>query len=111
MVQFLNQPSDVSALSGRMSVQESSLVSALATTGAFAGAGPTGPHLPGALMAAGFQIVKEAYYGMLDAGVVEKLRGSDASTKASMVFEIEDGAAGAAVGAAGAAIEPAVHGG
>lgn len=110
MVPFEVFSEQLPAISAQLGVQESTLRSFLTTAGPFAQPVASGPHFPGALLQAGFGVVKEIYFANLDVGVVEKLKGGNTIVPASVAFETTDTAGGAGVIAAGAVIAGNVFG-
>ena len=93
------------AISAKIGVEESQLSALLS------GAGPAvmpvapGPHYPGVLLSAAFDVVGTSFLGLLDSGIVEKMRAGSTLVPVSITFEGNDVAGGAQVGAAGARVQ------
>ncbi|WP_328391723.1 hypothetical protein [Nocardia sp. NBC_00416] len=104
MVPFSVFSEQLPAISAKLGIEESTLSSVLTSVGPFAASQPTGPHMPGAILAAGFKAMKEAYFTNLDAGVLEKLRGGEALVPVSVSFEATDTAGSVSVSASDQAI-------
>lgn len=91
---------ELPAISAKLGIAESTLSSALHTAGPVAAPHPTGAHLPGYILSAGFTAVKEAYFANLDTGVLEKLRAGQALVPVSVTYETADATGAATVSAA-----------
>lgn len=104
MVPFSVFSEQLPVISAKNRIEASTLSSLLTGVSAAAAPHPTGAHLPGAILSAGFGLVKEAYFANLDAGKLEKLRGDDELDLASVTFETTDTAGSADVSAAGQAV-------
>ncbi|MGW0007422.1 hypothetical protein ACWDT6_26800 [Nocardia grenadensis] len=110
MVPFSAFTDQFAGISAQVSAEQSTFSGFLHSAAPWAQPEPTGPHFPGLLLSAGFNLMQAAYFQMLVVGVVEKLRGGETLVPASMTFELTDNTGGASVGAAGASIAGAVFG-
>lgn len=77
-------------ISAGISAQETSLAGLLHTVAPHAVPEPTGCHMPGVLMSAGFGLVQAALFSLLEAGIVEKLDGGATLVPAAGTFESWD---------------------
>lgn len=94
-------PEQLPAISAAIGEAESTLAALLKGAALPAAPVPTGPHMPGLLMSAGFGVVQSVLFSYLAAGVVEKLNGGETLVPVSANFESTDVAGGADVTVAG----------
>ncbi|MEU4314130.1 hypothetical protein [Nocardia sp. NPDC024068] len=91
---------ELPAISAKLGIGESTLSSALHTAGPVAASRPTGAHLPGYILFGGFKAMKEAYFAILETGVLEKVRAGQALVPVSVTYETADTTGAATVSAA-----------